>query len=231
MTGTGTAADLIRDLEPHVADDRVLSAIKAVPRESFVPAELRSSAWENRAPIGEGETISQPLVVARMCELLQLSGSERVLDVGTGSGYHAAVLARLARSVISIERHTRLSEQAAANLGEAGIDNVTLVVGDGTQGHPREAPHDAINVAAASEQLPDALLSQLAPGGRLVARIRSFPFCSQSCSQMSGPGDCAGAAAVLRRRSLEAAEALRMLAHAEREGGTYNLTGRAPGLA
>jgi protein-L-isoaspartate(D-aspartate) O-methyltransferase len=151
----------------------VLAAVRAVPREAFVPPELLERAWENGPlPIGEGQTISQPLVVARMCELLQLDGSERVLDVGTGSGYHAAVLARLCAHVWTIERHASLSERAAANLEAAGVRNVTLLVGDGTLGHPPAAPFDAINVAAAAEEIPAALEAQLAPAGRLVAPVQ-----------------------------------------------------------
>jgi len=109
--------------------------------------------------------------VARMCELLELSGDERVLDVGTGSGYHAAVLARLVRHVWTVERHPELSERAAASLAAAGVENVTLLVGDGALGHPACAPYDAINVAAAMGRLPDALADQLAEGGRLVGPI------------------------------------------------------------
>ena len=144
----------------------------AVPRERFVPPELRGRAWENGPlPIGEGQTISQPQVVARMCELLRLDGTERVLDVGTGSGYHAAVLARLCAHVWSIERHGVLSARAGENLADAGVENVTLLVGDGTLGHPAAAPYDAINVAAAAGEVPPALTAQLAPGGRLVAPV------------------------------------------------------------
>jgi len=123
---------LIQTLRRHVADERVLAAIGEVPRDRFVPRELLEDAWENvPLPIGAGQTISQPLVVARMCELLELGGGETVLDVGTGSGYHAAVLARLARHVYSIEVHAALSRQAAENLQSAGVGNVTLVVGNG----------------------------------------------------------------------------------------------------
>jgi protein-L-isoaspartate(D-aspartate) O-methyltransferase len=144
----------------------------AVPRERFVPPQLRGRAWENGPlPIGKGQTISQPLVVARMCELLRLDGTERVLDVGTGSGYHAAVLARLCAHVWTIERHESLSERAEKNLAAAGVGNVTLLVGDGTLGHPPAAPYDAINVAAAAEEVPAPLEAQLAPGGRLVAPV------------------------------------------------------------
>jgi protein-L-isoaspartate(D-aspartate) O-methyltransferase len=164
---------LIDQLRPYVTSQRVLGAIAAVPRECFVPAPLRDRAYENRAlAIGCGQTISQPLVVARMCELLELRGDERVLDVGTGSGYHAALLARLSSWVWSLELHAELSRQAAANLAAAGIENVTLLVGDGCRGLPEEAPFDAINVAAAAATgVPTALEEQLAPGGRLVAPV------------------------------------------------------------
>src|SRR5215204_7175726 len=142
---------LIEQLSTHIQDRRVLEAIAAVPRDLFVPPSLRSEAWENTSlPIASGQTISQPSVVARMCELLELDGSETVLDVGTGSGYHAAVLARLARQVYSIEVHKSLSERAAENLRAAGVENVTLVVGDGSRGLPEAAPYQAINVAAAA---------------------------------------------------------------------------------
>jgi protein-L-isoaspartate(D-aspartate) O-methyltransferase len=138
-----------------------------------VPEKLRGEAWENAPlPIGSGQTISQPLVVARMCELLELAPTDRVLDVGTGSGYHAALLAYLAGHVWSIERHAELTEHARASLSAAGIDNVTLVVGDGSQGLPDQAPFDAINVAAAAwRSVPAALEDQLGPGGRLVAPV------------------------------------------------------------
>ena len=164
---------LLDTLRAHVKDKRVLEAMGAVPRDQFVPPELAAEAWENAPlPIGAGQTISQPLVVARMCELLELTGSERVLDVGTGSGYHAAILARLCAHVWSIERHADLSRQAAANLRAAGVDNVTLAVGDGALGLPDFAPFDAINVAAAAgSAVPEALEAQLAPGGRLIAPV------------------------------------------------------------
>jgi protein-L-isoaspartate(D-aspartate) O-methyltransferase len=165
---------LLADLRPHVHDERVLAAVRDVPRERFVPDELREDAWENvPLPIGRGQTISQPLVVARMCELLELDGDERVLDVGTGSGYHAALLARLAAHVWSVERHAALSVQAAHNLAAAGVGNVTLSVGDGARGLPEAAPFDAINVAAAAgAHVPPALEDQLAPDGRLVAPVQ-----------------------------------------------------------
>ena len=163
----------MRELRGAVSDERVLNAVRAVPRDRFVPEDLRAEAWDNAPlPIGCGQTISQPLVVARMCELLELEGGERVLDVGTGSGYHAALLARLAAEVYSIELHAALSDRAARALAAAGAQNVTLAVGDGSQGLRAHAPYDAINVAAAARRrVPDALIEQLAPGGRLVAPI------------------------------------------------------------
>jgi protein-L-isoaspartate(D-aspartate) O-methyltransferase len=164
---------LIEELSTHIADRRVLDAIAAVRRDLFVPPSLRAEAWANTSlPIGHGQTISQPSVVARMCELLELDGDEHVLDVGTGSGYHAAVLARLARDVVSIERHAALSRAAAEALAAAGIDDVELVVGDGSRGYVERAPYDAINVAAGSRHgVPPALVEQLAANGRLVLPV------------------------------------------------------------
>jgi protein-L-isoaspartate(D-aspartate) O-methyltransferase len=156
-----------------VVDERVLRAVRSVPRDAFVPPEQRAEAWENvPLPIGCGQTISQPLVVARMCEVLELRGDERVLDVGTGSGYHAALLSRLAAHVYSVERHEALYERAGECLRRAGVTNVTLFVGDGCAGLPDEAPFDAINVAAAAAgAIPAALTAQLARDGRLVVPV------------------------------------------------------------
>ena len=169
----GGADRLVAELRGRVADERVLRAVRDVPRDLFVPDALKADAWANEPlPIGCGQTISQPLVAARMCELLELDGTERVLDVGTGSGYHAALLARLAADVYSIELHPALSDRAARALAAAGAQNVTLAVGDGSQGLPAHAPYDAINVAAAARRrIPPALIEQLAPGGRLVAPV------------------------------------------------------------
>ena len=162
-------ASLIAKIGRRVHDPRVLVALDEVPRELFVPRRLRRHAWRDRAlPIGEGQTISQPFVVARMCELLALRGDAHVLDVGTGSGYHAAVLARLARDVVSIERHPSLTLAARASLEAAGVTNVTLVCGDGAKGYPAEAPYHAINVGAGSAGVPPALAHQLGAGGRMV---------------------------------------------------------------
>ena len=164
---------LLTQLRPQIDDDRVLQAIAAVPRDRFVPAALRRDAWQNvPLPIGAEQTISQPLVVARMCELLELRGDERILDIGTGSGYHAAILAFLGAHVWSIERHPALSAQAGKNLAAAGIGNVTLLVGDGARGLPEEAPFAAINVAAAATAVPPALEDQLVVGGKLVVPVK-----------------------------------------------------------
>jgi protein-L-isoaspartate(D-aspartate) O-methyltransferase len=151
----------------------VLEAIAAVPRDRFVPRSLRAQAYEDVAlPIWCGQTISQPTVVARMLEMFELSPSDRVLDVGTGSGYHAALLARLTAEVWTIERHEKLSVHARAATADLGLGNLRFVVGDGAEGLPAQAPFDAINVAAAvGEAVPPALLRQLAQSGRLIAPV------------------------------------------------------------
>jgi len=164
---------LLSSLSNRISDERVLAAVAAVPRELFVSPALAAAAY-NDAPlrIGHGQTISQPTLVARMCELLELDPGHRVLDVGTGSGYHAAVLSRLCSHVWGIERNAQLALRAARALLRAGIDNVTVVTGDGAAGLPEHAPFDAINVAAtAREQVPPGLEQQLAVGGRLVAPV------------------------------------------------------------
>ncbi len=169
------AANLARLLRPAIGDERVLAAIASIPRERFVPAEERDRAYENVAlPIGSGQTISQPLVVARMLETLELRPTDRALDVGTGSGYHAALLSLLVEHVWTIERHRELSVEAERAVRDLGIENVTFVVGDGSEGLPSEAPFDAINVAAATgNSMPEALERQLTDGGRLVAPVGS----------------------------------------------------------
>jgi protein-L-isoaspartate(D-aspartate) O-methyltransferase len=170
MTEASALAELLR---PLIKSERVLAAIAAVPRDRFVPVGERARAYENVAlPIGCGQTISQPLVVARMLELLELEEGDRVLDVGTGSGYHAALLARLAGEVWTIERHAELSAEAEHAMRGLGIENVHFVIGDGSRGLPERAPFDAVNVAAAAAaRVPAALQDQLAPGGRLVAPV------------------------------------------------------------
>ena len=155
-----------------IVDRRVLDAMGRVPRELFVPEDLRGRAYEDAAlPIGQGQTISQPYMVARISEALALAGDERVLDVGTGSGYQAAVLAELAGEVDTIERIPELAGQARANLSAAGYDRVKVHVGDGTQGLPARAPFDAIAVAAAAPEFPPALYDQLQTRGRLVMPV------------------------------------------------------------
>jgi protein-L-isoaspartate(D-aspartate) O-methyltransferase len=155
-----------------IVDERVLEALERVPRELFVPEDQRARAYDDAAlPIGQGQTISQPYMVARICEVLALRGDERVLDVGTGSGYQAAVLAELAGEVFTIERIPELAEQAQENLAAAGYGNVTVDVGDGTLGLPEHAPFDAIAVAAAAPGLPQRLYDQLEARGRLAVPV------------------------------------------------------------
>jgi protein-L-isoaspartate(D-aspartate) O-methyltransferase len=155
-----------------VRDERVLAALGRVPRHELVPAELREHAYEDRPlPIGKGQTISQPYVVAYMTEQLALSGDERVLEVGTGSGYQAAVLAELAREVWSIEIVPELGERARADLARLGYRNVHVRIGDGYRGWPEHAPFDAIIVTAAPDHVPQPLVDQLAQGGRLVLPV------------------------------------------------------------
>jgi len=152
-----------------VADPRVLAAVAKVPRHRFVPeAALPFAYADGPLSIGHGQTISQPYMVAAMTEALALTGGERVLEVGTGSGYQCAVLAELASHVVTIERVPELSARAGAVLRELGYDNVTRVVGDGTLGVPEHAPYDAIVVTAGAPATPGPLLAQLAEGGRLV---------------------------------------------------------------
>ena len=172
MGGESTRDQLVASLRRHIADERVLEAMAAVPRDRFVPPGHAERAWADEAlPLGAGQSISQPLVVAVMCELLAVRPGERVLDVGTGSGYHAAVLAALGGDVFSIERDPALSRWAEENLRGAGV-RVRLVVGDGSRGYRERAPFDAINVAAAARDgVPRALTDQLAPGGRLVLPV------------------------------------------------------------
>jgi protein-L-isoaspartate(D-aspartate) O-methyltransferase len=155
-----------------VEDGRVLAAMERVPRELFVSQDQRGRAYDDAAlPIGAGQTISQPYMVARICEALALRGNERVLDVGTGSGYQAAVLAELAAEVDTIERIPELAERARANLAAAGYERVRVHVGDGTRGLPERAPFAAIAVAAAAPELPRTLYEQLESRGRLVVPI------------------------------------------------------------
>jgi protein-L-isoaspartate(D-aspartate) O-methyltransferase len=155
-----------------IRDERVLEAMRKVPRHRFVPRELEAEAYEDRPlSIGQGQTISQPLIVALMTLSLDVQRAHTVLEVGTGSGYQAAVLARLAGQVITIERHPVLARSASALLVELGLTNVDVVVGDGTLGWPERAPYHRILVTAGAPAVPDALKQQLAEGGRLVIPV------------------------------------------------------------
>ena len=157
-----------------VLSERVLGALKAVPRHCFVPVERREWAYADMPlPIGRGQTISQPFIVALMTELLELEPDAVVLEIGTGSGYQTAVLARLAQWVYSVERIPELAEAAARRLRELGYDNATVRAGDGGQGWEEHAPFDAVIVTAAAADIPPALVQQLKPGGRLVVPVGS----------------------------------------------------------
>ena len=164
---------LVEELRRHgIADERVLGAIGRVPREAFVPGALAERAYENVAlPIGRGQTISQPFVVALMTQELGLIGAERVLEVGTGSGYQAAILAELAETVVSVERVPELLESARRVLGVLGYANVELHQANGTLGWPAGAPYDRIIVTAAGPEVPGVLVEQLTASGRLVMPV------------------------------------------------------------
>jgi protein-L-isoaspartate(D-aspartate) O-methyltransferase len=152
-----------------IRDPRLLRAFEAVPRHRLVPEALQGSAYRDRAlPIGAGQTISAPGVVAAMTEALELRGPETVLEIGTGSGYQAAILSRLAARVVSVERLPGLAARARSALDRLGVQNVVVHLGDGSAGRPAEAPFDAIVVTAGGPEIPAPLLAQLAPGGRLV---------------------------------------------------------------
>ncbi len=155
-----------------IKDPRVLEAMRKIPRHLFVEEALKDQAYgDYPLPIGEGQTISQPYIVALMTEALELKGPEKVLEVGTGSGYQAAILAELARQVFSIERYPSLAYRAKRLLEQLGYRNVIIKVGDGTKGWPEMAPFDAIIVTAAGPKIPEPLLEQLKDGGRLVMPV------------------------------------------------------------
>ena len=173
------AQTLCRSLRRRgITDERVLSAIASVPRDRFVPDRQRHAAWNDDAlPIDCGQTISQPYIVALMTQGLALTGDERVLEIGTGSGYQAAILSRLCERVISIERIPELAAHARSTLSDCGCNNVEILLGDGTLGCPRRAPWDAIIVTAAAPSIPEPLIEQLRPalqerpGGRMIAPV------------------------------------------------------------
>jgi protein-L-isoaspartate(D-aspartate) O-methyltransferase len=167
------AAMVERDIAARgVRDDRVLEAMREVPRELFLPTKLREFAYEDSPlPIAGEQTISQPYIVAFMAEALMLKGSEKILEIGAGSGYAAAVLSEIAANVYTVERLGPLAEQAAAKLAELGYDNVRVLHGDGTRGWVEHAPYDAIVVAAGGPQVPESLKEQLKIGGRLVIPV------------------------------------------------------------
>jgi protein-L-isoaspartate(D-aspartate) O-methyltransferase len=155
-----------------ITDERVLEAMERIPRERFAPEFVRDRAYADSAlPLSHGQTISQPWVVAAICQALELHGQETVLEIGTGSGYSTAVLALLAHRVVSIERIPELVEYAGVILDELGVANVDLVCGDGSVGHPAREPYDAIAVHATGPSAPPSLLAQLADGGRLVMPV------------------------------------------------------------
>jgi protein-L-isoaspartate(D-aspartate) O-methyltransferase len=167
------ARELRETLERRgITDPRVLDAIEETRRDLFVPESLQYAAYEDDAlPIGEGQTISQPYIVALMTQELRLEDDETVLEIGTGSGYQAAILARLARRVVTIERLERLSEQARRVLSELGVTNVEFLVGDGTLGNPERGPYDRVIVTASAPAIPEPLYEQLKPGGLIVAPV------------------------------------------------------------
>lgn len=155
-----------------ITDQRVLAAMLEIPREKFVPAELREFAYNDcPLPIGFGQTISQPYIVAYMCQLLELTGVETVLDIGTGSGYQAAVLGQLARAIISIERINQLGKAAKQLLQELGYSNIRVIISDGNRGYQAVAPYNAIISAATVRRIPKSWKNQLADNGRIIAPV------------------------------------------------------------
>jgi protein-L-isoaspartate(D-aspartate) O-methyltransferase len=179
MTGDTRESERLQMVEFQIAardvhDERVLSAMREIPRHLFVPEPYRSAAYQDSPlPIGQGQTISQPYIVAKMTELLAVSPEDTVLEIGTGSGYQAAILGKLAREVITLERIPEVAGMAMKNLESLGILNVRVVVTDGTEGYPEKAPYNAILVTASTPEVPRPLMDQLAEGGRLVAPVGS----------------------------------------------------------
>jgi protein-L-isoaspartate(D-aspartate) O-methyltransferase len=174
MNFQAARAELIEHLRSEIRDERVLSAMGRIPREEFVPPNCRQLAYEDRPlPLELEQTISQPFIIALMTEALELVGSEKVLELGTGSGYQTAILAELARKVITVERLQKLAEKAKQVLGKLGYTNIEVHLAEQTLGWPAEAPYDAIIVTAGAPRIPRELLSQLAVSGRLVIPVGS----------------------------------------------------------
>lgn len=174
MDYTAARARLIEHLGREIKDKRVLAAMARLPRERFVPAESRGQAYEDKPlPIGGGQTISQPYIIAMMTEALELTGDEKVLELGTGSGYQTAILAELAGQIITVERIPALAESAKLVLDELGYKNITVHTAEDELGCPEEAPYNAIIATAAAPRVPPELLAQLSIGGRLVIPVGS----------------------------------------------------------
>ncbi|MDD1713624.1 MAG: protein-L-isoaspartate(D-aspartate) O-methyltransferase [Methanoregulaceae archaeon] len=175
----GREKERLRMVETQIAargvrDERVLSAMREIPRHLFVPESYQSAAYnDSPLPIGKGQTISQPYIVAVMTELLRLVPADKVLEIGSGSGYQAAILGKLAQTVVTVERIPEVAEMARANLARVGITNVTVATGNGTIGYPEGAPFDGILITAATPSVPAPLIDQMAEGGRLVAPVGS----------------------------------------------------------
>jgi protein-L-isoaspartate(D-aspartate) O-methyltransferase len=179
-------AELIGQLSTEIRDKRVLAAMRAIPRELFVPPESRNLAYADKPlPIGYGQTISQPFIIALMTEALELKGNKKVLEIGTGSGYQAAILAELAEKVITTERVKPLAEMAKILLDRLGYTNIEVHPAEDTLGWRREAPYDAIMVTAAAPKVPPELIAQLAIGGRLVIPVGSR-FVQELCKISRG---------------------------------------------
>ncbi len=174
-----------------ISDTRVLNAMMVIPREQFLPRALWIEAYDDKAlPIGENQTISMPSVVAKMTELLQLNGTQKVLEIGTGCGYQASVLSKLSRRVFSVERFPSLSHAATKRLESLGFRNVITIVGDGTLGWPAQAPFDRIIVTAAAPSVPQALLDQLAPNGIMIIPVGATEVCQNIvCCMKNEKGD------------------------------------------
>lgn len=191
MTVSEQQQALRKQLEAHgITDDRVLDVIERTHRDRFVPDELRDHAYDDSAlPIGAGQTISQPYIVALMTQSLELEGDERVLEIGTGSGYQAAILAQLCAEVVTIERLPELSETARKILAEEGFTNIRFRDGDGTLGWPEFAPYDGILVTAAAPAVPEPLFEQLKPGGRMIIPVGDEDSQRLLCIEKQANGD------------------------------------------